>query len=47
MQDIFEALSELEQEDVKELMSACNMSELLNLKLTRGIGRANYLEVWL
>lgn len=47
MQDIFEALSESEQEDVKELMSACNMSELLNLKLTRGIGRANNLEVWL
>lgn len=47
MQDVYEALSESEQEDVRQLLAACDMSDLLNLKLTRDIGRANNLEVWL
>ena len=34
------------QEDVQSLLSACNMSELLNIKINRDIGRHNNLEVW-
>ena len=47
VQDEFEALDEKEQDDVAALLAACDMGEVLDLKLSRGIGRANNLEVWL
>ena len=33
--------------DVDALLAACNMSELLDMRLPREIGRHNNLEVWL
>lgn len=47
MQDVYEALSNDEKIDVEALLADCDMSDLLELKLSRGIGRANNLEVWL
>lgn len=47
MQDAYDAMSEADQEDVRRLLAAFDMADLLDLKLTRGIGRANNLEVWL
>ena len=47
VQDEFEALPEPERSDVRELLHACDMAAVLDYKLTRGIGRANNLEVWL
>ena len=46
VQDEFEALAEPERSDVAELLDACDMTAVLDLKLTRGIGRENNLEVW-
>ena len=36
-----------EQESVKELLDACHVGEVLDMKLSRDIGRENNLEVWL
>ena len=47
MQDAYEAMSKDDQSKVDELLDACDMSELLGLRLNREIGRANNLEVWL
>ena len=47
VQDEFDALDERDQQAVGALLDACDMSEVLDLKLSRGIGRANNLEVWL
>lgn len=47
VQDQFEALREPERGDAAELLAACGMRELLDLKLSRDIGRRNNLEVWL
>lgn len=47
VQDDFEALSAQDQKEVAALLAACDMSEVLDLKLTRDIGRKNNLEVWL
>ena len=47
VQDEFEALEEAGRAAAVELLSACGMRELLDLKLTRAIGRRNNLEVWL
>ena len=47
VQDEFEALAEPQRSDVKALLDACDMTGVLDLKLTRDIGRANNLEVWL
>ena len=47
VQDEFEALAEPERSGVRELLDACDMAPVLDFKLTRGIGRANNLEVWL
>ena len=47
VQEEFEALSGPERTEVTALLDACDMTDVLNLKLTRGIGRANNLEVWL
>lgn len=47
LQDDFDALDEADQADVVEMLSACNMREVLDLRLSRAIGRHNNLEVWL
>ncbi len=47
IQDEFEALAGPERSAVHALLDACDMTDVLHLKLTRGIGRANNLEVWL
>lgn len=47
VQDEFESLGEQDQHSVADLLSACDMTEILDLKLARDIGRANNLEVWL
>ncbi len=46
VQDEFAGLDAMAQEDVQSLLSACNMSELLNIKINRDIGRHANLEVW-
>jgi hypothetical protein len=47
VQDEFDALGGQDQSDVAALLSVCDMNELLDFKLSRGIGRENNLEVWL
>ena len=47
VQDEYEALGEAEQADVAALLAACDMQEVLDMKLSREIGRHNNLEVWL
>ena len=47
VQDFFAALSATDQADVTDMLNACDMTELLELELSRDIGRANNLEVWL
>ena len=47
MQDEYDALNEKDRQDVDSLLAACNMRELLELRLARAIGRHNNLEVWL
>jgi glutathione S-transferase len=47
VQDEFESLGEGDQAQVRELLDACDMTALLEIKLTREIGRENNLEVWL
>jgi glutathione S-transferase len=47
VQDEFESLGQPDQKDVAEMMAACGMTELLDLELSRQIGRDNNLEVWL
>jgi hypothetical protein len=43
----FDSLSEVDREDVRQLLKECHMDEVLNLRLSREMGRANNLEVWL
>jgi len=47
VQDEFEALDAQNQKDAADLLAACDMTEILDLKLLRDIGRKNNLEVWL
>ena len=47
VQDEYAALSTEEQTDVDRMLSACDMKELLSLRLRRDIGRENNLEVWI
>lgn len=47
VQDEFEKLDEPVRGEAAELLTACGMRELLDLKLSRDIGRRNNLEVWL
>lgn len=47
MQDVYAALSNADRRDVDALLATCDMSDLPELKLSRDIGRANNLEVWL
>ena len=46
VQDEFEVLGGADRREVLALLSACDMAEVLDLKLTRDIGRRNNLEVW-
>ena len=47
VQDEVDALRGAERTDAEALLSACDMAELMDLRLSRGIGRRNNLEVWL
>ncbi len=47
VQDEFESLGQQDRKDAAAMMAACGMTELLDLKLSRQIGRDNNLEVWL
>ena len=47
VQDEFESLDEQSRGQVSALLSACDMLEVLDFKISRNIGRANNLEVWL
>ncbi len=47
VQDEFDALEEPARTEAASLLAACGMEELLEMRLTREIGRANNLEVWL
>jgi len=47
VQQAFERLEQAQQDEVAALLSACNMSEILDTKLTREIGRHGNREVWL
>jgi glutathione S-transferase len=46
VQDEYASLDEQDQKDVLDLLTACDMSELLDITLTREISRENNLEVW-
>jgi glutathione S-transferase len=47
MQDAYASFPEDQRATVDIMLDACNMRELLNLKLDREIGRACNLEVWM
>ena len=47
VQDAFAAMAENDQTEVANMLNACGMTELLELKISRDIGRANNLEVWI
>lgn len=47
VQQQFERLDQSNRGDVLELLTKCNMSEILDLKLDRKIGRQDNREVWL
>ena len=47
VQDEFESLTGADRDDAHALLTSCGMAELLDMKLTRGIGRKDNLEVWL
>lgn len=47
VQDEFESLDKQQQDEVTSLLEACQMADILELKLSRDIGRQNNLEVWL
>lgn len=47
LQNAVDGMSVADQKEAKMLLAECDMSELLDLRLTREIGRANNLEVWL
>ena len=46
VQDEFALLEETDQTAVENLLKECGMSEVLDLKLNRKIGRENNREVW-
>lgn len=46
VQDEFDALSVQDKNNVATLLGACDMAEVLDLKLNRNIGRERNLEVW-
>ena len=47
MQYAFETLESDDRRQVREVLDACDMSPLLDMKLSRRIGRSNNREVWL
>ncbi|MFP6807441.1 MAG: glutathione S-transferase family protein [Pseudomonadales bacterium] len=47
VQDEFAALGENNRKEVAEMLSSCDMNSVLDINLTREIGRKNNLEVWL
>ena len=47
MQDEFAELDQTSQQAVHALLTACDMAEVLESKLSRRIGRSDNLEVWL
>jgi glutathione S-transferase len=47
MQDVYDGLSATDQSNVRDMLDACDMTALLDMRLTREMGRANNLEVWL
>ena len=47
LQNQFDSLSAKDQEEVRQLLKECHMDEVLNMRLSREMGRANNLEVWL
>ena len=47
VQDEFAKLDKASQEAVRAMLAACDMAELLDITLSRSLGRQNNLEVWL
>ncbi|MGB1537569.1 MAG: glutathione S-transferase N-terminal domain-containing protein [Pseudomonadales bacterium] len=47
MQDVYDGLAPADQTEVRAMLDACDMTPLLDMRLTREMGRANNLEVWL
>ena len=47
LQDEFDSLPDDSKLSIRKLLRDCNMEEVLDFKLSRHIGRANNLEVWL
>ena len=47
LHDQFDSLGSKDQEEVRELLKDCQMDQVLDMRLSREIGRANNLEVWL
>ena len=47
VQEAYDSMSQIDQADVAALLASCDMGDLLDLRLSRDIGRANNLEVWL
>jgi len=46
VQDEFALLDDASQQEVRALLAACDMSDALNIRLTREVGLSNNLEVW-
>ena len=47
VQDEFLLLDDASQQEVQALLAACDMSDVLNIRLTRDVGLSKNLEVWL
>ena len=47
MQDTYDALDDTNKNELDTLLSSCNMHEVLDMRLTREIGRHNNLAAWL
>ena len=43
----YEALGDIEQQEVLQMLKLCNMEKLLSYRISRPIGRKDNLEVWL
>jgi len=46
VQDLYEGMATGDQASVKQMLDACDMSEVLSITLDRKIGRAENLEIW-
>ena len=47
VQDEFSLLDDASQQEIQALLAACDMSDVLNIRLSREVGLSNNLEVWL